>query len=156
MRNGKTSCWVCTMTLPVLIPSIKNKSNLKFHRSARSILSQPKSTFAISISIPKQFPKYSCLYGTPSSLTELRQHGVLLSPHNLSDACRPARGADALIIGRVLFEHSELARPSVVCRPSYSMRPDGASLVLGPFAETKGPRLPGRNPASIIHSHHSQ
>jgi hypothetical protein len=28
------------------------------------------------------------------------------------------------------------------------MRPDGASLVLGPFAGTKGPRLPGRNPAT--------
>ncbi len=28
------------------------------------------------------------------------------------------------------------------------MRPDGASMVLGPFAGTKGPRLPGRNPAT--------
>jgi len=28
------------------------------------------------------------------------------------------------------------------------MRPDGASLVLGHFAGTKGPRLPGRNPAT--------
>jgi hypothetical protein len=28
------------------------------------------------------------------------------------------------------------------------MRPDGALRVLGPFAGTKGPRLPGRNPAS--------
>jgi hypothetical protein len=27
------------------------------------------------------------------------------------------------------------------------MWPDGASLVLGHFAGTKGPRLPGRNPA---------
>jgi len=27
------------------------------------------------------------------------------------------------------------------------MKPDGASMVFGPFAETKGPRLPGRNPA---------
>jgi hypothetical protein len=28
------------------------------------------------------------------------------------------------------------------------MKPDGASMVLGPFAGTKGPRLPGRNPAT--------
>ncbi len=35
------------------------------------------------------------------------------------------------------------------------MRPDGASLVLGPFAETKGPRLPSRNPASIMNAHNS-
>jgi hypothetical protein len=26
-------------------------------------------------------------------------------------------------------------------------RPCRANMVLGPFAETKGPRLPGRNPA---------
>ncbi len=32
--------------------------------------------------------------------------------------------------------------------PPLQMMPDGASLVLGPFAETKGPRLPGRNPAT--------
>jgi hypothetical protein len=35
------------------------------------------------------------------------------------------------------------------------MRPDGASLVLGPFAVTKGPRLPGRNPATIMNSKNS-
>ncbi|MDH3771724.1 MAG: hypothetical protein OET79_12185, partial [Nitrospirota bacterium] len=53
--------------------------------------------------------------GPPSPVTELRQNGVPLSPLNLSDACRPARGADALIIGRALFEQSELVRPSVIC-----------------------------------------
>ena len=31
------------------------------------------------------------------------------------------------------------------------MRPGGASMVLGPFAEPKGPRLPGRNPAPLVH-----
>ncbi len=30
-----------------------------------------------------------------------------------------------------------------------SFLPDWASMVLGPFAETKGPRLPGRTPVSI-------
>jgi hypothetical protein len=28
-------------------------------------------------------------------------------------------------------------------------------MVLGPFAEPKGPRLPGRNPASLVHVNHS-
>ena len=28
-------------------------------------------------------------------------------------------------------------------------------MVLGPFAEPKGPRLPGRNPASIVHVNNS-
>jgi hypothetical protein len=37
------------MTLPVLIPSIKNNSKLKFHWSAHSILSKPKSIFEIFI-----------------------------------------------------------------------------------------------------------
>jgi len=30
------------------------------------------------------------------------------------------------------------------------MNPDGASMVLGPFAKTKGSRLPGRNPAPNV------
>jgi len=29
------------------------------------------------------------------------------------------------------------------------------TLVLGPFAEPKGPRLPGRNPASLVHVNHA-
>jgi hypothetical protein len=36
------------------------------------------------------------------------------------------------------------------------MRQDGAAMVLGPFAETKGARLPGRNPASIVFSNKTQ
>ena len=43
---------------------------------------------------------------------------------------------------RALFERSELARPLQARVRPILMRPDGASLVLGPFAETKGPRLP--------------
>ena len=39
--------------------------------------------------------------------------------------------------------------PSLL-RPSVPVKPGGASMVLGPFAETKGPRPPGRNPAFII------
>ena len=65
-----------------------------------------------------------------------------------SDACRLVEGRDALIPWRALFEPCELDRPPHSWRPSSLMRPDGASMVLGPFAETKGPRLPGRNPAS--------
>ena len=53
---------------------------------------------------------------------------------------------------RALFERSELGRPPQArVRPIF-MRPDGASLVLGPFAETKGPRPPGRNPVAIMNS----
>jgi len=49
----------------------------------------------------------------------------------------------------------ELGRPPKArVRPIF-MRPDGASLVLGPFAGTKGPRLPGRNPATIMYSKNS-
>ncbi len=56
---------------------------------------------------------------------------------------------------RTLFERSELGRsPQTRVRPTL-MRPDGTSLVLGPFAETKGPRLPGRNPAATMNSKHS-
>ena len=73
----------------------------------------------------------------------------------LTDACRPVLGSDALINRRTLFERSELGRsPKARVRPIL-MRPDGASLVLGPFAETKGPRLPGRNPAPIMNSKNS-
>ena len=78
---------------------------------------------------------------------------VPLSP--LSDDCRPVPGSDALMNRRTLFEPfekpqdrlRELGRPPQVRVRPILMRPDGASLVLGPFAETKGPRLPGRNPA---------
>jgi len=52
-----------------------------------------------------------------------------------------------LINQRALSERSELVRsPKVGVRPIL-MRPDGASLVLATFAETKVARLPGRNPA---------
>ena len=34
--------------------------------------------------------------------------------------------------------------------PAEAGGPATANMVLGPFAETKGPRLPGRNPASPI------
>ena len=57
------------------------------------------------------------------------------------------QGSDALTDRRALCERSELARPPIVCIRPILMRPGGASMVLGPFAETKGPRLPGRTPA---------
>ncbi len=69
------------------------------------------------------------------------------SPVPWSDACRLAQRRDALIRWRALFEPCELDRPPS-WRPSSLMRPDRASMVLGPCAETKGPRLPGRNPAT--------
>jgi hypothetical protein len=47
---------------------------------------------------------------------------------------------------RALFERSELVRPQQAGVRPLLIRPDGASLVLGPFAETKGPRLPVRKP----------
>ncbi len=49
---------------------------------------------------------------------------------------------------RALSEHSELVRPPQVGVRHLYLIPDGASMVLGTFAETKGPRLPGRNPAT--------
>ncbi len=66
----------------------------------------------------------------------------------------PGSKGGRTFIERALFEPStqdrlrELVRPSVDLRPPHPMKPDGASMVLGPFAETKGPRLPGRNPAT--------
>ena len=56
---------------------------------------------------------------------------------------------------RTLFERNELGRPPKALVRPILMRPDGTSLVLGPFAVTKGPRLPGRNPATIINSKNS-
>ena len=49
---------------------------------------------------------------------------------------------------RALFEQSELDRPPESRGRPITMRSDWTSMVLGPFAETKGPRLPGRNPAT--------
>jgi hypothetical protein len=51
-----------------------------------------------------------------------------------SDACRLAHGRDALMRWRALFERSELVRPPQAGVHPLLMRPDGASLVLGPFA----------------------
>jgi len=73
-----------------------------------------------------------------------------------SDACRLAQGRDALISWRALCERSELGRPPQACVPPLLIGTDGASMVLAPFAETKGARPPGRNPASIEHSKNSQ
>jgi hypothetical protein len=51
---------------------------------------------------------------------------------------------------RTLFEPGELVRPPQVCVRPILMRPDGASMVLATFAETKVARPPGRNPATIM------
>ena len=55
----------------------------------------------------------------------------------------------------VLWELGAGNRPWLPDPPSYGLRPSNliwpnwASMVLDPFAETKGSRLPGRDPASI-------
>ena len=51
--------------------------------------------------------------------------------------------------GGALSERSEFApSPESANRAGNPKGHDRANMVLGPFAETKGPRLPGRNPAS--------
>ncbi len=55
-----------------------------------------------------------------------------------SDACRLATGRDALISWRALSERSELVRLPKANVRLIQMRPDGASMVLGPFAPHKG------------------
>ena len=62
---------------------------------------------------------------------------------------------DALIRWRALFEPFDKTQDTgsacwsalLACVHPIPMRPDGASMVLVPFAGTKGLRLPGRNPA---------
>ena len=49
---------------------------------------------------------------------------------------------------RALSEPGELARPHLL-HPPNPMKPNGASMVLATFAETKVARLPGRNPANF-------
>ncbi len=74
---------------------------------------------------------------------------------------RPALGAAEYLakFGSLasLFERSELLATMIwpVAKEPRRGR-SRAEVVLGPFAETKGPRLPGRTPASIVHSHHLQ
>jgi len=53
----------------------------------------------------------------------------------LTDVCRLALWANALIDKRDLFERSELALSHILRLP-HLIRPDGASLVLGSFAST--------------------
>jgi hypothetical protein len=82
-----------------------------------------------------------------------------------SDACRLAQGRDALISWRALFEPFDNTQVNSASWSAFHrlassplMRPDGASMVLGPFASTTivalfethqaKPRLPGRNPAT--------
>ena len=86
-----------------------------------------------------------------SDFNEFPKSSLSVCPYfPLTDDCRPVLGSDALMNRRTLFERSELGRPPKArVRPTL-IKPDGKSLVLGPFAETKGPRLPGRNPATII------
>jgi hypothetical protein len=100
----------------------------------------------------------------PRSLAALFRTSILLgvatSPHPLPNGARvesepglvarPSRIADC---GgrRAVCERSKFARRR--SRLHGAGHPKGhatATMVLGPFAETKGPRLPGRNPAFPI------
>jgi len=70
-----------------------------------------------------------------------------------SDACRPALLMDAPMVRRALFEPFDPSTSSGLrtssaswlaprlLRPSPFRRPDWASMVLGPFAETKSPEF---------------
>jgi hypothetical protein len=76
---------------------------------------------------------------------------VLTLEHERCFFCRPTpagwpKGGTLLLAGGPCLSPASWAALRS-WRPSSSIRPDGASMVLGPFAETKGPRLPGRNPA---------
>jgi len=69
-----------------------------------------------------------------------------MRPSPLTDDCRPVLGSDALMNRQTLIEPfartqdrlRELGRPLQARVRHTLMRPDGTSLVLGPFAETKG------------------
>ena len=81
------------------------------------------------------------------------EYGFLLITCRHSDTSPPALVAaesqaksDSLAN---LFEQSELFAIFIWPETKGPQRGrDRAEVVLGPFAETKGPRLPGRNPAS--------
>jgi hypothetical protein len=60
------------------------------------------------------------------------------------------QGGTLLAFSGPCLSPSELVRSSKSWRPSPPMRPDGASMVLATFAETKVARRPGRNPACHI------
>ena len=96
--------------------------------------------------------KISQAVGHLSELKKLQKNANLeISLFFRSDACRPVSGSDALTDRRALCEPfdktqdrlPELARPPIVCIRLILMKPGGASVVLNPFAETKGSRLPG-------------
>ncbi|HNP31149.1 MAG TPA: hypothetical protein PKK23_19035, partial [Nitrospirales bacterium] len=115
---------------------------------------QPSSTlrrklFLLSAIVNQQSVLDNQKLRDASKVTQLNFQSLfgLYASSPLTDACRPVLGSDALMNGRTLFEPGELGRPPQAHVRPILMRPDGASLVLGPFAETKGPRLPGRNPA---------
>jgi hypothetical protein len=68
--------------------------------------------------------------------------------HGSTPAVWPNGGTLSSAGGPCVSPSTKLRTGSSDWRPSAPMRPGGASLVLGPFAGTKGPRLPGRNPAT--------
>jgi len=77
----------------------------------------------------------------------------------MSDACRPAPGSDALCIRRALSESFDIAQdrlrelvrpPKARVRPIF-MRPDGALLVLGPFAPKQRLRPSGRIRQNLVY-----
>ncbi len=83
--------------------------------------------------------------GDPSLLALLATP-LLISSGGPTPATRPSGRTLVAIGGPCLSAASWLAL--LVVASVQSAEAGGASLVLGPFAKTKGPRLPGRNPAT--------
>ena len=84
----------------------------------------------------------------PSQLLSARGFASVALHVDLTPAGWPKGGTLLAASGPCLSRASWAALQS--WRPSSSMRPEGASMVLATFAETKVARLPGRNPASNL------
>ena len=76
----------------------------------------------------------------------LKRDGTVSLRHSLTSAVRFCDGRSNELAGLVCAER--VGPPFTGLRSFSSMISEGASMVLGPFAKTKGPRLPGRNPAA--------
>jgi hypothetical protein len=82
-----------------------------------------------------------------TSLLSLLAIPLMVPSEDPTPATRPSGRTLLAIGGPCLSTASWLA--FLVLASVQSDEPGGASVVLGPFAKTKGPRLPGRNPATL-------
>ncbi len=113
------------------------------HSGGRNIKSQfvaaarPSDLFYLSTT--SQSPYFKNLLPSPF-LSSIPTPAVSTSGRTLLSSCGPCLSPSArLRTGSVSW--SALLEPAFVSS-------DGASMVLGPFAETQGPWLPGRTPAT--------